>query len=703
MASQSALSQTLVQAPIGLRGEGAIAGGIVLILLVMLVPLPSFLLDVLLALNISLSLLVLLVAFYTRRPLEFAVFPTLLLVLTLFRLSLNVASTRLILSQASAGAIIQAFGQFVVGGNYVVGLIIFLVLVIINFVVITKGSGRIAEVSARFTLDALPGKQMAIDADLNAGLIDDKEARRRREEIARESDFYGAMDGASKFVRGDAIAGLVITGINIVGGLAIGTLQMGMPLAEAASTYLVLTVGDGLVSQIPALLVSTAAGIIVSRAAAESNLAADFSQQLFGHPRVLHVAAAFLGVFGLIPGLPLVPFWLLALLLLLASHWSRRALLRAEAHRQQEAARELEAATAEAKRAERVQDYLLVDPLELEIGYNLIPLVDPNQKGDLLGRITTLRKQLAMELGIVIPPIRIRDNMQLEGNHYMIKLRGNPIGQGEILPGYYLALLPEELAASGSLPVQGIRTTDPSFGLPAIWINERHKEEAEAQGLTVVEAPAVITTHLLEVLRRNAYKLLDRQEVKKLIDNVREAMPALIEELVPNLLTIGDIQKVLKRLLREKVPIRDMVTILETLADYANTTKNVDVLTEYVRAALAPTITRQYRDEFGEVKCLTLDPSLEAQLMEHAQKGILNPNTLGFSPEVVEKIYTSASRAFRRMMANGLQPIVLTSPVLRPTLYQFLSPIWPDVVVLSYNDLTVDTQIKAIDRIGLQP
>nr|BCX00300.1 MAG: flagellar biosynthesis protein FlhA [Bacteroidota bacterium] len=683
-----------------MRGEAAMAAGIVLILLVMLIPLPAFLLDVLLALNISLSLLVLLVAFYTRRPLEFAIFPTLLLVLTLFRLSLNVASTRLILSEASAGAIIRAFGQFVVGGNYIVGLIIFLVLVVINFVVITKGSGRIAEVSARFTLDALPGKQMAIDADLNAGLIDDREARRRREEIARESDFYGAMDGASKFVRGDAIAGLVITGINIFGGLAIGTLQMGMPLGEAASTYLILTVGDGLVSQIPALLISTAAGIIVARAASESNLAADFSHQLFGHPRVLLITAAFLLLFGLIPGLPMIPFWTLAVVLFVASRWSQRAIEEAHARQEQEAARELEAAT-KARTEDRPQDYVLVDPLELEIGYNLIPLVDPQQKGDLLNRITMLRKQLAMELGIVIPPVRIRDNVQLEANQYVIKLRGNPIGQGEVLPGYYLTLLPEEMAASGELPVQGIRTTDPSFGLPALWINERHREEAEAQGLTTVEASAVITTHLLEVLRRNAYKLLDRQEVKKLLDGVREVMPALVDELVPNLLSVGDIQKVLKRLLREKVPIRDMVTILETLADYAPNTKNVDVLTEYVRAALAPTITRQYRDEFGEVKCIALEPALEAQLMEHAQKGILNPNTLGFSPEIVERIYTSASRAFRRMMANGLQPIVLTSPVLRPILYQFLSPIWPDVVVLSYNDLTTDTQIKPVDRIGL--
>jgi flagellar biosynthesis protein FlhA len=683
-----------------MRGEAAMAAGIVLILLVMLIPLPAFLLDVLLALNISLSLLVLLVAFYTRRPLEFAIFPTLLLVLTLFRLSLNVASTRLILSEASAGAIIRAFGQFVVGGNYIVGLIIFLVLVVINFVVITKGSGRIAEVSARFTLDALPGKQMAIDADLNAGLIDDREARRRREEIARESDFYGAMDGASKFVRGDAIAGLVITGINIFGGLAIGTLQMGMPLGEAASTYLILTVGDGLVSQIPALLISTAAGIIVARAASESNLAADFSHQLFGHPRVLLITAAFLLLFGLIPGLPMIPFWTLAVVLFVASRWSQRAIEEAHTRQEQEAARELEAAT-KARTEDRPQDYVLVDPLELEIGYNLIPLVDPQQKGDLLNRITMLRKQLAMELGIVIPPVRIRDNVQLEANQYVIKLRGNPIGQGEVLPGYYLALLPEEMAASGELPVQGIRTTDPSFGLPALWINERHREEAEAQGLTTVEASAVITTHLLEVLRRNAYKLLDRQEVKKLLDGVREVMPALVDELVPNLLSVGDIQKVLKRLLREKVPIRDMVTILETLADYAPNTKNVDVLTEYVRAALAPTITRQYRDEFGEVKCIALEPALEAQLMEHAQKGILNPNTLGFSPEIVERIYTSASRAFRRMMANGLQPIVLTSPVLRPILYQFLSPIWPDVVVLSYNDLTTDTQIKPVDRIGL--
>ncbi|GIV61248.1 MAG: flagellar biosynthesis protein FlhA [Rhodothermaceae bacterium] len=690
------MPQQIAQPPERFRlmnSEAIIASAVVLILFVMVVPLPSFLLDMLLTTNIAISLAILLTAFYATRPLEFAIFPGLLLMTTLFRLSLNVASTRLILSEAKAGALIQAFGQFVVSGNYVVGSIIFLVLVIINFVVITKGSGRIAEVAARFTLDALPGKQMAIDADLNAGLIDEQEARQRREEIGREADFYGAMDGASKFVRGDAIAGLIITAINIVGGLIIGVAQLGMSFAEAASTFSLLSIGDGLVSQIPALLISTAAGIIVSRASNEANLAQDFKGQLFRKPHPIFITGAFLLLLGLVPGLPLFPFWLLAGVTVLVGRARLQEQQQEAAEKAREAAREPE----EEPRQEEPSDLLLVDPLELEIGYALIPIVDPNQKGDLLERVRLLRQQLALELGIVVPPIRIRDNVALPANHYVIKLRGNPIAEGEILPGYYLALLGETVTN----PPPGIRVNDPTFGLPAIWVAERNLPEAERQGLTVVEAPAVVTTHLLEVLRKHAYQLLDRQEVQKLVDKVREKAPALVDELVPNLLSLGAIQKVLKRLLQERIPVRDLVTILEALADHAPSTKNIDVLTEYVRAALAPTITRQFSADDGKLHVFVLDPVLEQHLLDKARSGELNPSTLGLEPQRAERIIQEADRLAKKLIGNGWPPVLLTSPVLRMTLFNFLSPMVPDIAVLSYNDLVPDAQVEVIDQLKL--
>lgn len=672
--------------------EALLASSIVLILFVMLVPLPPFLLDVLLATNITISLAVLLTAFYASRPLDFAVFPGLLLLTTLFRLSLNVASTRLILSEGKAGALINAFGQFVVAGNYVVGAIIFIVLVVINFVVITKGSGRIAEVAARFTLDALPGKQMAIDADLNAGLIDEDEARRRREEIAREADFYGAMDGASKFVRGDAIAGLVITAVNIIGGFLIGVFQHGMSAAEAAQNFVLLSIGDGLVSQIPALLISTAAGIIVSRASGEANLAEEFKGQLLGRSYPLLITGGFLTLLGLVPSLPLVPFWLLAGTTLLLGYQRRQT-----ERRTQEKSIQPESQSPTSSVPEDPSQLLMVDPLELEIGYGLIPLVDPNQQGDLLDRIKVLRQQLALELGLVIPPVRIRDNIALGANRYVIKMRGNPVAEGEVLPNYYLALLPEGLEETPP----GLRTKDPTFGLPALWVAERNLPDAERIGLTVVEASAVITTHLLEVLRKNAYQLLDRQEVKKLLEKVKETHPALIEELTPNLLSIGAIQKVLKRLLRERIPIRDLVSILEALADYAPSTKNIDVLTEYVRHALAPIITRQFLSPDGAIYASVLEPVLERHLLQQAETGELHPSTLGLEPRQSERLVKEAERLAKRLLSEGRPPVLLTSPVLRPVLYNFLAPAISDLNVLSYNDLLPDTRVEVVDQVRL--
>jgi flagellar biosynthesis protein FlhA len=668
-----------------------VACSVILILMIMILPIPAGVMDVLLAINISLSIIVVLVSFYTYQPLEFAVFPGLLLMLTLFRLSLNVASTRLILSQGYAGHIIQAFGEFAVQGNFVLGIIIFSILVIINFIVITKGATRIAEVSARFTLDAMPGKQMAIDADLSSGLLTDEEAKKQRAAVGRESDFYGAMDGASKFVRGDVIAAILIIFINIVGGLIIGVTQQGMGISAAAAKYTLLTVGDGLVSQIPALLISTAAGIMVSRAASEENLSSEITEQLFGKPKVIALSSAFMFIMGLLPGLPLLPFWIIGGGF---TFYAYRKYQRDQA--EQLELEELE--EVQNQPADNVEEYLLMDTLELEMGYSLIPLVDPDQDGDLLDRMASLRKQLALELGILVPPIRIRDNVQLQPNDYIIKMRGIVQGKGDLLPEYHLALLPADF----DIDLQGVETTDPAFGMNAIWVNKHNKAEAERYGLSVIEAGSVITTHFMEIIKRNADRLLDRQMVKQLLDNLKETSPAVVDELVPDTMSLGEVQKVLRRLLKEGIPIRNLNTILETLADHHGQTQNPDVLTEYVRASLAETITRQCRDDDSEVTVCTMESPLESHLISQAQEGKLNPNTLGFSTDTVEKLYVNCSEMFEKMIAEGHDPILLTSPVLRPAIYDFLEPVIPEITVLSYNDLTVDTQINKFGSISLQ-
>lgn len=676
-----------------LQTDVLISSAIIVILMIMIVPFPATLMDFFLALNISLSLVVLLVAFYTLKPLQFAIFPGMLLILTLFRLSLNVATTRLILSEGDAGSIISSFGGFIVQGNFVIGIIIFSVLVIINFIVITKGATRIAEVAARFTLDAMPGKQMSIDADLSAGLITDQEAKKRREEIANEADFYGAMDGASKFVRGDVIAGLLITFINIVGGLIIGTVQQGLSIGEAAEMYTLLTVGDGLVSQIPALLISTAAGIIVSRAASEGNLSQELTGQLLGNPKTVTIGAAFVFFIGSLPGLPIVPFWAIGFFFLYLAYKKNKDNEREEEQQKTEETKKLTEGEED-----RVEDYLLLDTLELEIGYSLIPMVDSDQGGDLLERMASLRKQLASELGIIIPSIRIRDNVQLDANQYIIKLRGISQGEGELLPGYHLTLLPADFKPD----IQGIETKDPTFGMDAIWVSGTNKSEAEKYGLSVIESGAVITTHFMELLKRNAHKLVDRQMVKRLIDNVKEHHSALVDELIPEGLNLGEIQKVLKRLLRERIPVKDLVTIMETLADHCQQTKNTDVLTEYCRAALAETITKQFTNGTNEITVVMMDSSLESHLISQAQQGNLNSNTLGLPPEMVEHLYKKASKTFEEMIKQGYDPILLTSPVLRFTLFEFLVPILPDINVLSYNDISQEVQFKTFGRLQIQ-
>lgn len=667
------------------------AFGVVGIIGIMIVPLPSGVLDLLLALNITMAVIVITVSMYTNEPLQFSVFPGLLLILTLFRLSLNIASTRLILSEGYAGDVIEAFGTFVISGNYVVGFIIFLILVIINFVVITKGAGRIAEVSARFTLDALPGKQMAIDADLNAGLIDDKEAKERREKISQEADFYGAMDGASKFVRGDAIAGLIITMINIIGGLVIGVSQNNMDFAEAITTYSKLTIGDGLVTQIPALLISTASGLVVSRAAAGSNVGEAIITQLLSQPRALMIAAVVIFIFGLAPGLPTLPFFVLAL------GTGGLAYTRLQAIPEEREMVE-EEEVGEPSPHDEIKALLQVDPLELEIGYGLIHLVDETQGGDLLQRVSSIRKQIAMEIGIIVPPIRIRDNLQLGSNSYTVRIRGNEIARGEILSNHLLVLNPEVLDPS----IPGEDTTEPTFGMPAKWIPESHKLEAESAGATVVDPETVLATHLMDVFKMSAHQLLSRQDVQVLINNVKETNPTVVEELIPGLLGVGTVQKVLQNLLAEKVPLKDLVYILEVLADFAPQTKDPELLTEYLRTYLAETICQTFKHEDGKLYAITLDPAIESEIVSSA---LVKPGThadIGLPPEKIRDIYKELRPLIKRMNMEGKQAVVVCSPQARPFFRALVEPTFPSLTVLSYSELTPQTELQSIGMVSIK-
>ncbi|TDI88015.1 MAG: flagellar biosynthesis protein FlhA [Caldithrix sp.] len=678
------------------RVDILLAIAVVAVLMFMIIPLPSFFLDILLAISITLSLMILLVPLYVEKPLEFSVFPGVLLLVTLFRLSLNVASTRLILGDAFAGDVIEAFGNFVIGGNYVVGLVVFVILNVINFVVITKGSGRIAEVAARFTLDAMPGKQMAIDADLNAGLLTENEARTRRDEIRREADFYGSMDGASKFVRGDAIAGVLITIINILGGLIIGVVQRDMPLDEALRTYTVLTVGDGLVSQIPALLISTAAGIIVTRATSGGTLGSTMSRQLFAKPRANYVAGGILVLLGLVPGMPMLPFVLLGVTNVGIGYVAQgaiknRAMAKAKAKVE-------EGPEPEPEEREQIESYLHVDPMEIEIGYSLIPLIDVNQGGELLNSITMIRKQIAQEFGIVVPPIRIRDNIQFNSNEYVIKIKGNEIARGEVMTDYYLALTPE----GDDDDLEGIKTTDPTYNLPAYWLNAEQKEKAELKGYAVVDATAVVSTHLMEILKRNAHKILDRQAVQNLLDNLKEDHSAVVEELVPNMLTVGTVQNVLKNLLRESIPVRDLPTILEALADRAALTKDPDILTEYVRGALTETITNLHQNEQGEITAITLDAKLEERLMQQIAAGKQPSQNLNLAPQTMNALYKQVSEKIQELITVGGKAILLTGPSVRRYIKAFFEPVLPELAVLSISELLPTIVINTIGSVGLE-
>ncbi len=676
--------------------------------IVMVIPMPFFMLDLLLTLNISLAVIILLVAIYTKEALDFSSFPSLLLIATLFRLSLNVASTRLILLQGNNfdGRVIKAFGNFVVGGNYVVGIVVFCILVIIQFVVITKGAQRIAEVAARFTLDAMPGKQMAIDADLNAGLINETEAMRRRMRISQEADFYGAMDGASKFVRGDAVAGIIITLINIIGGFVIGIFQKHMPAVDSARVYTLLTVGDGLVTQIPALLISTAAGIIVSRAASEKNMGMEVAMQLFASPRAIFIASGLLVFFAMVPGLPKVPFLLMAgLIAFIGSVVVQRSPELALGGAQEgvspqgavgEGGVPEEGPVASQEPISSYEDVITSDMLELDIGYGLIALADEEKGGDLLSRVTAVRRQIAQELGIIVPPVRVRDDMRLSANAYVVRLKGSEVSRGEVRPGQFLAMDPG--TADGRL--QGEQTTEPTFGLPAWWIDENEVQRAERNGYTVVDAGTVIVTNLAEVIRTYAYELLTKQSVKDLVDAVKSKYPAIVEEVVPGVVSLGELQKVLQNLLKERIPIKNVVTILEAIGDYGRKIKDPDILSEYVRFGLARTITSLYVGEDGKMHCIAITPQAEEEFKNSLQRGDFEARII-MDPEKTKRFMDALTDHYNRVSAKGDNVVLLVNPQIRLYLRRFIERNLPYLPVLSYNEVVSGVDIVTEAIVGL--
>jgi flagellar biosynthesis protein FlhA len=672
------------------------AVAVICIMAFMVMPLPTLLLDLLLSFSITFSLIIILASMYVQHPLEMSAFPSILLLVTLFRLALNVASTRIILLHGNegtlaAGKVIKAFGGFVVGGNYLVGIIVFLILVAINFLVITKGAGRIAEVAARFTLDAMPGKQMSIDADLNAGLITEQEARDRRDLIAREAEYYGAMDGANKFVRGDAIAGIVITLINIIGGLAIGVFQKDMSFANAAQNYTLLTIGDGLVSQVPALIVSTAAGVIVTRAGADSSLGDEIASQILIQPKAIAVASGVLFGFGLVPGLPTIPFMILSAVTGGLAYTIFRSLK--ESARIEEESKVLE------EKATTTDQFDVLPPLDtlaIEVGYGLIPLVDIEQGGQLLDRIKSLRRQIASELGIIVAPVHIQDNMQLKPGEYNILLKGNEIARGELMANYYLAMNPNDTDEK----LDGIATREPTYGLPALWIKEEAKENALAKGFTVVDLATVLTTHLSEIIKRHSHELLGRQDVQQLLDTVKETHPKVVEELVPNLLPLGGVVQVLQNLLREQVPIRDLLTILETLADWSPATKDLDILAEHVRHGLARTITKMHLTPEGHIAAITLGHSLETAISDALQQTDQG-SFLALDPSIAQQMMNNLAASLEKMSSLNYQPVVMCSAQIRYHVKRLIERFMPHIVVLSYDEIMSKVEIQSLEMLEL--
>jgi len=671
-------------------GDISVAVMFVAIVLIIILPVPSGVLDILLALNISLAVVILLNVVYSKEPLQLSVFPSLLLFTTLYRLALNIKSTTLILAQGEAGEVIRGFGNFVAQGNLVVGAIIFLIITIVQFLVITKGTERVSEVAARFTLDAMPGKQMAIDADLNAGLITEAEAKERRKKIQRESDFYGAMDGATKFVKGDAIAGLIITIINVVGGIIIGVIMRNEEIGEALQNYAILTIGDGLVSQVSALLISVATGLIVTKSTSDEGISNDLRRQIVYNPKVFFIAAGFCILLS-IP-LATLPFLALAALFIIVGLQLKKQSVEVE---KQEEIQIEKNEVEEIRKPENVVNLLQVDPIELEFGYGIIPLADVNQGGDLLDRVVMIRRQLALELGMIVPIIRLRDNIQLNPNEYVIKIKGVEVAGGELMLDHYLAMSPGFVEEE----IEGIKTTEPAFGLPAVWITEAQRDKAEMLGYTVVDPPSIIATHLTEVIKAHAHELTGRQEVQTIIDKVKENYPAIVEELVPKVMTIGEIQKVIANLLKEGVSVRDIVTILETLADYAPITHDTDMLTEYVRQALGRAISKKFiRDKKSTV--ITLDPKLEQMIMDSVQK-TEHGSYINLEPSVINKILNNLSKQVQKLVQLGQQPIVLASPFVRLYFRRLSEQSIPGLVVLSYNELDPSIEIQSIGTVSI--
>ena len=669
-----------------------LAFALLLMLGLMVMPLPSMILDMFLAINITVAILIFVVSLYIKRPLDISIFPGLLLILTLFRLSLNISSTRLILLDGYAGKVIESFGTFVVGGNYVVGFIIFIILVIIQFIVIVKGSGRISEVAARFTLDAMPGKQMAIDADLNTGLITEPEAKKRREEISKEAEFYGAMDGASKFVKGDAIAGLLITTINIIGGFIIGVAQQGLSISEALKTYTILTIGDGLVSQIPALLIATSAGLVITRSAAGTALDLQMKSQLFQNKRVLSVVGIVVLLFGFLPGMPLVPFSILGVGLGLAGYFIHR---RVDNNKSEVEDEVLE----EEPKVEKIEQYLQVDQIEIEIGYGLVSMVDESTGGNLFQKISATRKYIALEYGVLIPPVRVRDNLQLEPNNYLIKIKGLLAAEYELQTDRFLAMNPGDDSIEA---LQGIPTKDPAFGLPSFWINKSEKENAEILGYTVVDCMSVLSTHLQETLKHNFDKILSRQSVKQLLENLKEEYPAVIDDINSEVLSLGIIQRVLQNLLKELIPIKDLVQILEALIDYSKVTQNADVLTEYVRHSIGYSIASFYKDEKNIIHAAAIGEELEQNITEALQNQKESIQTLGLSPEILNEIKNQLERSIESFKLLGYQPILITSATIRPYLYRLINSSFPNLAVLSFSELPPNVEIEFIDKVEVE-
>jgi flagellar biosynthesis protein FlhA len=674
-----------IMSKIGKHADLAAAGGVVLIVAMLIIPLPPMLLDFFITLNISAALMIVVATMYVPRALDFSAFPTVLLLTTLFRLAINVSVTRLILLKGDAGHVVEAFGNFVVGGNIIVGLVVFLILIVIQFVVITNGAGRVAEVGARFTLDAMPGKQMAIDADLNTGQITDDEARRRRAEVAQEADFYGAMDGASKFVKGDAMAGILITAINLLGGIVIGVVQQGMPFAEAGHHFSLLSIGDGLCAQIPALLISVATGILVTRSAgSENDLGNTLSKQLFDQRKAPLVAGVMVLMFGLVPGLPKIPFFVIGGLFF-AVGWMNR---NKPTSREVEAQAASQAAAAAPEQGQlpaprdAALDALALDPLELAIGFGLVPLVDQQAGGTLLARVGTIRRQIASELGMVIPPVRIRDDVGLDSHEYVMRVRGTEVARGGVMAGHHMAMNPGD--AMGQLP--GIPTTEPAFGLPAVWIPESGRAEAEALGWTVVDAESVVVTHLTEMIRAHASELLTRQETRQLLDQLKEFNEAVVNEVVPDVLSLGEVQRVLQGLLREGVSIRDLGSILEAIGDKARLTRDPAMLAEYARQALGRTITAPFLDHEGNLRVIALDPSLEQQMAE-ALVQTADGEFLAMDPNLAAMVVDSAAEQADLAIASGGRPVLLCSARVRRHLRMLCEQRLPQMAVCSYNEI----------------